>query len=62
MKLKEYFESWRKRNLADQDIRYLYLDGIHVRARCGGKTSSLPVLAAVGVNGKFVPPIASPLR
>ena len=52
VKLKEYFENWRKRSLADQDIRYLYLDGIYVRVRCGGRTSSLPVLAAVGVNGK----------
>lgn len=49
-RLKEYFEAWRERSLAGENIRYLYLDGLYVRVRCAGKTSSLPVLAAVGVR------------
>lgn len=50
IRLKEYFEAWRERSLAGENIRYLYLDGLYVRVRCAGKSSSLPVLAAVGVR------------
>jgi transposase-like protein len=50
VRLKEYFENWRRRSLAGEDVRYLYLDGICVRVRCGGKTESLPVLVAIGVR------------
>ena len=50
VRLKEYFEGWRRRSLATEDVRYIYLDGICVRVRCGGRTESLPVLAAVGVR------------
>jgi transposase-like protein len=50
VRLKEYFESWRRRSLAGEDVRYAYFDGICVRVRCGGRTESLPVLAAVGVR------------
>lgn len=51
VRLKDYFEAWRKRNLADEDIRYVFLDGTYVRVRCAGRTGSLPVLAAIGVRG-----------
>lgn len=56
VRLKEYFESWRKRSLAQEATPYLYLDGICVRVRCAGRTGSLPVLVAVGVrkNGEKV--------
>jgi transposase-like protein len=50
VRLREYFEGWRRRSLAGEDVRYVYLDGICVRVRCGGRTESLPVLAAVGVR------------
>jgi transposase-like protein len=50
VRLKAYFEAWSHRSLAGEDVRYVYLDGICVRVRCGGKTESLPVLAAVGVR------------
>lgn len=55
-RLKEYFEGWRSRSLAEEPIRYLFLDGIYVKVRCGWRTSSLPVMAAVGVraNGEKV--------
>jgi transposase-like protein len=49
-RLKEYFEGWQKMPLTGLRIAYLYLDGIYVRVRCGGKTRSLPVLAVVGIK------------
>jgi putative transposase len=50
-RLKDYFDAWREMPLSGLRIAYLYLDGIHVRVRCGGKVRSLPVLAAVGIQG-----------
>jgi transposase-like protein len=50
VRLKDYFEGWRRRRLAEEDIRYIYLDGTYVRVRCAGRSGSLPVLAAVGVR------------
>jgi transposase-like protein len=50
VRLKEYFEGWRRRSLADEDIRYLYFDATYVRVRCAGRAGSLPVMAAVGVR------------
>lgn len=49
-RLKEFFEAWRTMPLKGLPIAYLYLDGIYVRVRCGGRTKSLPVLAVVGVR------------
>ncbi len=49
VRLKEYFEGWRGRDLSEDDVRYLYLDALYVRVRCAGRRSSLPVMAAVGV-------------
>jgi len=49
-RLKEYFEAWRTMPLKGLSIPYLFLDGIYVRVRCGGKTTSLPVLAVIGVR------------
>ena len=49
-RLKEYFEAWRTSPLKGLSMAYLYLDGIYVRVRCGGRTRSLPVLAVVGIR------------
>jgi transposase-like protein len=49
-RLKEYFEGWRTMPLKGLSIAWMYLDGIYVRVRCGGRTRSLPVLAVVGVK------------
>ena len=49
-RLKEYFEAWRTSPLKGLSTAYLYLDGIYVRVRCGGRTRSLPVLAVVGIR------------
>jgi transposase-like protein len=48
--LKEYFDGWRTRSLAEEDITYVYLDGTYVRVRCAGRSGSLPVMAVVGVR------------
>jgi transposase-like protein len=50
VRLKDYFEAWRSRSLAGEDIRYVYLDGTYVRVRCAGRSGSLPVMVAVGVR------------
>lgn len=50
VRLKEFFEAWRRRSLAGEDLAYVFLDGIYVRVRCGGRVGSLPVLAAIGVR------------
>jgi transposase-like protein len=50
VRLKDYFEAWRMRSLAEEDIRYVFLDGTYVRVRCAGRMGSLPVLAAIGVR------------
>jgi transposase-like protein len=50
VRLKDFFEGWRSRPLADEDIRYLYLDATYVRIRCAGRSGSLPIMAAVGVR------------
>lgn len=55
-KLKVYFESWRTRSLAQERLPYLYLDGIYVKVRCGGRVGRLPILAVVGIrpNGEKI--------
>lgn len=49
-RLKDYFEGWQRRSLADEDIRYLYLDATYIGMRCAGRGRKLPVMAAVGVR------------
>jgi len=55
-RLKEIFEAWRTCSLKDEVVAFLYLDGFYVKARCGGRTQRLPVLAVVGVrrNGEKI--------
>ena len=50
VRLKEYFEGWRQRSLADEAISYLYLDATYVRVRCAGRSGSLPVMVTIGVR------------
>ena len=42
--------AWQARSLADLDLVDLYLDGFHLRVRLGGRVSSVPVLAVLGVQ------------
>ena len=48
--LKAQLEAWRTRTLAELDLVALYLDGFHLRVRLGGRVSSVPVLAVLGVQ------------
>jgi putative transposase len=56
VRLKEYFQAWSTRSLAEEDIRYVFLDATYVRVRCAGRIGSLPVLVAIGVraNGEKI--------
>jgi len=45
-------EKWRERDLSDDTIRYIFLDGVHFDMRIGGTIEKVPVLVAIGVNEK----------
>ena len=48
--LREGFESWRQRPLADERVVYLLLDAIAVKVRIDRRVSCVPVLVAMGVR------------
>lgn len=48
-RLREDFESWRQRDLAEHGIRYLFMDGWYPRVRIGKKRVRVPVLVTLGV-------------
>jgi len=48
--LKAVVEAWQQRALADLDLVYLYLDGFHLKVRVGGKVSTVPILAVLGIQ------------
>jgi len=50
-RLREDFETWRSRDLADEDIRYVFLDGWFPKVRIGGGRERVPVLVTLGVRG-----------
>src|SRR5262245_62969831 len=50
-RLREDFESWRTRDLADEDVRYVFMDGWYPKVRIGGSREGVPVLVTVGVGG-----------
>lgn len=47
-RLREDFESWAKRDLAEHRIRHVYLDGWYPRVRIGKKRVRVPVLVTLG--------------
>lgn len=51
-RLKEAFEAWRARPLDGWRFVVMYMDAIYLKARFGGKVSSVPVLAVIGVTAK----------
>jgi putative transposase len=55
-RLREDFETWRGRDLADEDIRYVFMDGWYPKVRIGGRRERVPVLVTLGVraNGERV--------
>jgi hypothetical protein len=40
-RLREDFETWRSRDLAEEDIRYLFLDGWFPKVRIGGRRGDI---------------------
>jgi putative transposase len=48
--LQAYFDGWTRRDLAGEDIRYLYLDATFMKVRCGGKAERLPIMVAIAVR------------
>lgn len=50
-RLRDDFETWRSRDLADEDIRYVFLDGWFPKVRIGGRRERVPVLVTLGVRG-----------
>jgi transposase-like protein len=55
-RLREDFEPWRMRDLADEEICYVFLDGWYPKVRIGGRRVRVPVLVTLGVraNGERV--------
>ena len=55
-RLREDFETWRTRDLAAEDIRYVFMDGWYPKVRIGGRRERVPVLVTLGVraNGERV--------
>jgi transposase-like protein len=50
-RLRDDFETWRSRDLADEDIRYVFMDGWYPKVRIGGRRERVPVLVTLGVRG-----------
>ena len=43
-------ETWRERDLSEDTIKYLFIDGVCFKMRVAGKVDNVPVLVAIGVN------------
>ncbi len=50
-RLEGEFLAWRRRDLSEEDIAVVFLDGFMLKLRLGGRVESVPVLAALGVRG-----------
>jgi len=49
-RMSEDFESWRTRELANEDIVYLFMDGWYPKVRIGKRRARVPVLVTLGVR------------
>jgi putative transposase len=49
-RLREDFDTWRTRDLADEDIRYVFMDGWYPKVRIGGRRERVPVRVTLGVR------------
>ena len=49
-RLREDFETWRSRDLAVDQIRYLFMDGWYPKVRIGKRRVRVPVLVTLGVR------------
>jgi len=43
-------EAWRRRDLSQESIQYLFIDGVHFHMRVGRSIEIVPVLVAIGVT------------
>ena len=50
-RLAEDFETWRRRDLAQDQIQYLVMDGWYPKVRIGKRRVRVPVLVTLGVRG-----------
>jgi putative transposase len=50
-RLAEDFETWRRRDLAEDRIQYLIMDGWYPKVRIGKRRERVPVLVTLGVRG-----------
>jgi putative transposase len=48
-RMREEFETWSRRDLEQEQVRYLFLDGWYPRVRIGKKRVRVPVLVTMGV-------------
>jgi putative transposase len=55
-RLREDFDTWRGRDLSEEEIRYVFMDGWYPKVRIGGRRERVPVLVTLGVraNGERV--------
>ena len=49
-RLADDFETWRQRNLAEDEIQYLLMDGWYPKVRIGKRRVRVPVLVTLGVR------------
>lgn len=49
-RLADDFETWRRRDLAEDDIQYLLMDGWYPKVRIGKRRARVPVLVTLGVR------------
>ena len=48
--LTDAVEQWRNRDLSEERIKYLYIDGVNFSMRIGRSIECVPVLVAIGVT------------
>jgi putative transposase len=49
-RLRDDFDTWRTRDLAGEDIRYVFMDGWYPKVRIGRRRARVPVLVTLGVR------------
>ena len=50
VRLRDDFDTWRSRDLAAEDIRYVFMDGWYPKVRIGRRRARVPVLVTLGVR------------
>jgi transposase-like protein len=43
-------EAWRERDLSEESIKYLFIDGVCFKMRVAGHVDNVPVLVVIGIN------------